>query len=1235
MNKADKTEELQRLMNERILLLDGAAGTWFQGQDLTEEDYRGERFASHSKDLKGNHEALNLMRPDVVAAQHQAFLEAGSDILETNTFNATSVAQSEYGFENLVHEINCEAAKIARGAITKFYHDHPNQELEKPRFVAGVLGPTGKTLSLSPRVSDPGYRDIRFEQLAQAYLEAAQGLVEGGVDLFLIETAFDGLNAKAAIYALEQLYEQQGRRWPLMISGTITDASGRTLIGQTPEAFWVSVSHAQPLTIGLNCALGAKDLVPHIRSLSQATAGVSVHPNAGLPDEEGQYDDSPELMAQVIGRMADEGLVNIVGGCCGTTPEHIRQIAQRVAPCSPRKIPVHGSHTQLSGLETLVIDDDSLFINVGERTNVSGSRKFARLIREKQYDEAVEIARQQVENGAQIVDVNVDDALLEAPEEMERFLNLLMAEPDVARVPIMIDSSEKTALEAGLRCIGGKGVVNSLSLKEGEQAFLEQAAMVRRYGAAVVVMAFDEKGQADTRERKVEIGRRAVQLLTQEAGFPPQDIILDLNVFAVATGISEHSRYALDFIEAVGILSKELPGVRYSGGISNVSFSFRGNNTVREAMHAVFLYYAIQAGLTMGIVNAGQLAVYDEIDPLLRERVEDVILARKEDADDRLLDVAENFAGRTTAAAEDLQWREQDAAGRLGHALVKGLAGWVEEDALEAYHSLGSALSVIEGPLMAGMDRVGSLFGDGKMFLPQVVKSARVMKKAVGVLQPFLDQAEGQGLGGRIVMATVQGDVHDIGKNIVGVVLQCNGFDVEDLGVMVPPEQILERAETWGADAIGLSGLITPSLEQMGRVATMMEERGWTIPLLIGGATTSAMHTALKLAPLYSGPVVHVKDASLAPQVVTTLLDPERRKTEVQRIRQEQERLREQKNKRVSGREHLQLAQAQEKKWLPEGGWSRQHQLPTPAKTGITVFESIPLEDIIPLIDWRFFLYAWDIDGAYPAVLDHPEKGEAAKRLIADAKAQLERLKAAGIGGAAAVAGIFPAASRGDDILIYTDESRQTVQCVLPQLRQSGRKKDIPYYLSQADWMAPEGSGVQDWLGFAVATGGVGAEEALLERKRVNDDYGALVLQSLFDRIGEAASEWVHREMRTRVWGSSPEENLTPESIIAGNYDGIRPAPGYPPCPDHTVKRDIFALLGVTEAIGVTLTESTMMHPAASVCAYVFCRPGISYFSVGRLTLEQVEDYAQRRGMTRSEAEGWLAQFLSYDASNA
>lgn len=1223
----DCTSEINTLMENRILVLDGAAGTWFQGKNLCEEDYRGERFANHPKNLYGNHDILNLVKPRLVQDLHRDFLLAGSDIIETNTFNSTDISQADYATEKFVYEMNKRGAEIAREAINEFLKEGGTE----PRFVAGAIGPTSKTLSLSPKVEDPGYREVNFDQMAQMYKNAAKGLIEGGADILLIETIFDALNAKAAIYGIFNLFEEYQRKWPIMISGTITDASGRTLTGQTPEAFLYSVAHANPISIGFNCALGADDLVPHIRTLAKvADVPISVHPNAGLPNDEGQYDHSPEHMAKVIGTMASEGLVNIVGGCCGTRAEHITQIKKRIDSEKP-----HNWHktdtnpvTRLSGLEPLLIDSESLFVNVGERTNISGSRKFARLIREKNYEEAVSIACEQVLNGAQIVDVNVDDALLDASEEMTQFLNLLMAEPDVARVPIMVDSSRPEALFAGLKCLQGRGIVNSLSLKAGEEEFIRQAIEVKRFGAAVIVMAFDEEGQADNYHKKVSIGKRAAELLMSKADYAPQDIILDLNVFAVATGIPEHSQYAKDFIEAVRTLKEEMPGLRFSGGISNVSFSFRGNDAIREAMHAVFLYHGIVAGLTMGIVNAGQLGIYDEVDPELKDRVEDVILARHEKADDSLLDIAESYAGRGKTTSQDLSWREDSVETRLTHALVKGIPGWIEQDVEEARQSLNNPLSVIEGPLMAGMNRVGELFGSGKMFLPQVVKSARVMKKAVAVLQPYLEeQKTSEDTRGRVLLATVQGDVHDIGKNIVGVVLQCNGYDVEDLGVMVPSETIISRAEEISAHIVGLSGLITPSLDEMVRVATDMEGLGWTRPLLIGGATTSEVYTALKIAPAYKGPVIHVKDASLAPVVVSSLMDNAASEQFIRENAERQEGLRYNKTKRIEEKIYLPLEEVRAKPWLPPGGWSIENQLTEPLFCGVKVFNNIPLNEVIPLIDWSFFLKAWDFEGKYPAILEHPERGEQAGVLLKDARSWLERIQAGSLIQAAAVVGIFPAQSKGDNIQIY-DENGNILH-VLPQMRQTGLKKKTPYYLSQADWIAPEDSGVKDWIGLFAATGGLGVKEAVAAREASGDDYGALLIKTLADRIGEAASEWLHHQVRSKLWGFAPHEDRDPSRILSGNYDGVRPAPGYPPCPDHTIKKDFFDILGVEDAIGITLTESSMMDPPASVCAYIFGRPNIDYFSVGRITEEQLRDYANRRNMSRDEAARWLGAFLA------
>ncbi|OQX29042.1 MAG: methionine synthase [Spirochaeta sp. LUC14_002_19_P3] len=1228
----DRTGELKALLEQRILILDGAAGTWYQSKKLQEADYRGTRFKDHPKPLMGNHDMLSLTRPDLVEELHLNFLRAGADIIETNTFNSTLISQAEYGTEALAYELNHSGAQIARRAIDTFLAEGG----KGPRFAAGAIGPTSKTLSISPRIENPGYRELNFDQMRDAYREAARGLIDGGADILLIETIFDTLNAKAAIHAILDLFNHYVSRLPLMISGTITDASGRTLTGQTPEAFWHSVSHARPFSVGLNCALGADDLVPHIRALAKvADAPISVYPNAGLPDEEGNYTHSPARMAEVIGAMAAEGLINIAGGCCGTTAEHIKAIREKMAASAPRslaKAKKSAAETRLCGLEPLLINTDSLFVNVGERTNISGSRKFARLIREKKYEEAVEIARDQVENGAQMVDVNVDDAMLDAPEEMTSFLNLLMAEPDVARVPIMIDSSRPEALFAGLKCIQGRGVVNSLSLKEGEEEFLRMARDVQRFGAAIVVMAFDEEGQADSYARKVSIGRRAVKLLVEKAQYAPEDIILDLNVFAVATGIPEHDGYAKDFIEAVKTLKKELPGVRFSGGISNVSFSFRGNNAVREAMHAVFLYHAIAAGLTMGIVNAGQLEIYDEVDAELRERVEDVILARREDAGERLLDIAETYVGGGKASAEDLAWRDAPVDERLTYSLVKGITGWVNEDVEEARLALNDPLAVIEGPLMKGMNRVGELFGSGKMFLPQVVKSARVMKKAVGILQPYIEENKSSRESrGRILLATVKGDVHDIGKNIVAVVLQCSGFFVEDMGVMVPTEDIISRAEAISADIVGLSGLITPSLDEMAAAAKAMETRGWKRPLMVGGATTSEVHTALKIAPGYSSAVVHVKDASLAPAIAAALTDTAASGRFTSNLKEKQERLRQNKSGRIADKVYLSLAEAREKPWLPPGGWSPASQLPRPEFLGVNVFNNIPMAEVIPLIDWSYFFRAWEFNGKYPELLEHPQTGPEANKLFKDAQGWLDRIQAGGLLKAAAVVGLFPARSRGDDILLYQQEGDTQPFKVLPQMRQTGKKEHTPYYLSQADWLAPEGSGIQDWVGIFAATGGIGESETVAAREAAGDNYGALVIKTLADRIGEAAAEWLHHRIRTQLWGYAPNEDANPERILKGGYEGIRPAPGYPPCPDHTIKRDFFEILSPEKNIGVSLTESSMMVPPASVCAYIFARPGIEYFSVGRLTEDQLIDYAARRGMSKQEAERWLGAFLAYE----
>jgi 5-methyltetrahydrofolate--homocysteine methyltransferase len=1224
---ADRILRLQALLAERILLLDGAMGTMIQAHRLSEADYRGERFRDWPRDLKGNNDLLVLTRPEIIRGIHAAYLEAGADIIETNTFNATAVSMADYGMEGLVHEINVAAARLAREVADEYEARDP----AKPRFVAGVLGPTNRTATLSPDVNDPGYRNITFDDLVAAYGEAVAGLVEGGVDLILIETIFDTLNAKAAVFAVQAYFDRIGRRLPIMISGTITDESGRTLTGQTVEAFLNSLRHAEPLSIGFNCALGADKLRPHVEELAhKAEMFVSAHPNAGLPNplSETGYDETPEHLAKEIRAWAEDGILNIVGGCCGTTPAHIRAVAEAIRGLPPRRIPKVPPMLRLSGLEALNIGEGSLFVNIGERTNVTGSRLFARLILNGEYDKALDVARQQVENGAQIIDVNMDEAMLDSEAAMVRFLNLVAAEPDIARVPVMIDSSKWSVIEAGLKCIQGKGIVNSISLKEGEEAFLARARLARRYGAAVVVMAFDEQGQADTFQRKIDICQRAYRLLTAD-GFPPEDIIFDPNIFAVATGIEEHNNYAVDFIEATRWIKQNLPYAKVSGGISNVSFSFRGNEPVREAIHTCFLYHAIRAGLDMGIVNAGQLGVYEELDPELRERVEDVLLNRRPDATERLVEFAERFKGQSREQVEDLSWRALPVEERLTHALVKGITTYIVEDTEEARRKYERPLQVIEGPLMAGMQVVGDLFGAGKMFLPQVVKSARVMKQAVAHLIPYIE-AEKAASGasqakGRIVLATVKGDVHDIGKNIVGVVLQCNNYEVIDLGVMVPAAKILDTARETQADIVGLSGLITPSLEEMASVAKEMERLGFTIPLLIGGATTSLAHTAVKIAPNYSGPVVYVKDASRAVGVCTSLLSAELRQDYVAKVRADYEQVRQ---RHLAKGEHTRLIPlaAARANALPTD-WAH-YRPPVPKQLGRLVFRDYPLEEIARYIDWTPFFQTWDLHGRFPKILDDAVVGEEARKLYQDAQGMLAGIIQGKWLTANAVIGLFPANAVGDDIEIYTDEGRSQVAMVHHTLRQQQEKPADRFNLSLADFIAPKSTGVPDYLGAFVVTAGIGIEEKLAEFEARHDDYQAILLKALADRLAEAFAELMHARVRREFWGYAPEESLSNEDLIAEKYRGIRPAPGYPACPDHTEKGPLFTLLEAPEAAGVRLTESYAMWPAAAVSGFYFSHPQARYFAVGKIGRDQLEDYARRKGWDLATAEYWLAPLL-------
>ncbi len=1214
------------LLDDRILILDGAMGTMIQAQRLDEADFRGERFKAHPRDLKGNNDLLALTQPHIIRGIHEAYLDAGADIVETNTFNSTSISMADYGVEDVVYELNVAAARLAREAA-----DAVEGRSGTPRFVAGVLGPTNRTASISPDVEDPGFRNVTFAELVEAYNEAAKGLLDGGADLLLVETVFDTLNCKAALFAIDELLAERAVDVPLMISGTITDASGRTLSGQTTEAFWNSVSSARPLTIGLNCALGAEQLRPYLEELSRvAPSCVSTHPNAGLPNQLGEYDETPESMAGQIREFAEAGFVNLVGGCCGTTPEHIRAIAEAVRGLQRRRVPDIDIACRLSGLEPVTISKESLFVNIGERTNVTGSKRFADLILAGDYDTALSVARQQIENGAQIIDVNMDEAMLDSEEAMTTFLRLVASEPDISVVPIMIDSSKFSVIEAGLRCVQGKGIVNSISLKEGEDAFLEQARLVRRYGAAVVVMAFDEQGQADTKQRKVEICRRSYELLVDRAAFPPQDIIFDPNIFAVATGLEEHNNYAVDFIEATREIKQTLPHCLVSGGVSNISFSFRGNNAVREAIHSVFLFHAIKAGLDMGIVNAGQLAVYEDIPPELLERVEDVILNRRDDATERLLDIAATVQGQGKTRKIDTAWREKSVGERLSHALVAGISDFIVEDTEEARLAADKPLDVIEGPLMAGMDVVGDLFGAGKMFLPQVVKSARVMKKAVAHLVPFIEEEKersgGQSSKGRILLATVKGDVHDIGKNIVAVVLQCNNYEVINMGVMVPCDSILKTAKENGVDVIGLSGLITPSLEEMSHVASEMERNGFAVPLLIGGATTSQVHTAVKIEPNYSGTTVYVPDASRSVTVVGNLLSEAHSESFTAGLRAQYADIRERRGQSARATKRISIEDARANAF--EGAWETTPPV-EPARPGLHVFEDYDLAELTGFIDWTPFFQTWELSGRYPKILEDPEVGQAASSLFSDAKRLLERIVAEKLLTARAVFGLFPANSVGDDVEIYTDESRSEVDTTVFFLRQQLAKTGSDADLCLADFVAPKSTGISDYIGAFAVSAGIGIEPALEAFEAEHDDYSSIMLKALADRLAEAFAERLHERVRKEFWGYAADEDLSNEDLIRERYQGIRPAPGYPACPDHSIKKQLFELLDAEKKIGVHLTEGFAMHPAASVAGYYLAHPQARYFGVGKIGRDQVEDYARRRGVDTSVAERWLAASLA------
>ena len=1219
---------LEALLATRIVILDGAMGTMVQAHRLDEGDYRGQRFADSTRDLKGNHDLLSITRPDVIGGIHRQFLEAGADVIETNTFNSSAPSLADYGLESCVHELNLASARLARSVA-----DDVTAQTGQQRFVAGVIGPTSRTASISPEVNDPGFRNISFDELVATYMDAVRALLEGGADFILVETIFDTLNAKAGLYAIAAVGEALELRIPVMVSGTITDASGRTLSGQTPEAFWNSLRHIDPFVVGLNCALGAKDLRPHVSELSRvAGTHVSVHPNAGLPNAFGGYDDTPAAMAAVLGEFASAGLLNMVGGCCGTTPAHIAAIREAVSRHPPRKVPTPEIKLRLSGLEPCNIGADSLFVNVGERANVAGSAQFRKLIIAGDYAAALAVARQQVENGAQIIDVNMDEGMLDSVAAMDRFLKIAATEPDIARVPVMIDSSRWSVIETGLKCVQGKPVVNSISLKEGEEPFLHQAREIRRHGAAVVVMAFDEQGQADTALRKLSICARCYRLLTEQVGFPAEDIIFDPNIFAVATGIEEHNDYGVAFIEATRQIKATLPHALVSGGVSNVSFSFRGNDAVREAMHSAFLYHAIQAGMDMGIVNAGQLSIYEQIQPELKAAVEDVILNRRPDATDRLLELAARFrdVGAGVAKQVDQEWRQLPPGQRLSHALVKGIDEFIVADTEEARLLAQRPLDVIEGPLMDGMNVVGDLFGSGKMFLPQVVKSARVMKKAVAHLVPYIEAAQSGAprKAGKIVMATVKGDVHDIGKNIVSVVLQCNNFEVIDLGVMVPCERVLETARREKADMIGLSGLITPSLEEMVQVAKEMKRQNFTLPLLIGGATTSPAHTSVKIDPEYDGPVVYVKDASRAVGVAQKLASTADRPAYVASVKEDARVRRERHGRRTEASPQLSIADARRNRIALQ--WTLPPAAPT--FTGVRVLDDIPLATLVPYIDWMPLFNAYEFRGTFPAILDDEIVGEASRDLYADAQKMLSRIVAGKWLTARAVFGFFPANRVGDDdIAIYADEQRSGPVATLHHLRQQKPLADQLPNACLADFVAPQDSGLRDYVGAFVVTAGLGIEPHVAAFERDLDDYSSILLKALADRLAEACAEYLHADVRRVHWGYATEETLNSEQLVAEAYRGIRPAPGYPACPDHTEKATLWKLLDVEKTIGVQLTESFVMMPAASVSGFYYAHPESRYFGVGRIGRDQVEDYARRKGLSLATAERWLSSNLAYD----
>jgi 5-methyltetrahydrofolate--homocysteine methyltransferase len=1223
--------DIRKELENRILIIDGAMGTMIQRYQLSEKDFRGERFLEHGTDLQGNNDLLNITRPDIIQAIHREYLEAGADIIETNTFSTQRISLADYNLEELAYELSYEGARLASEVVKEYKLKHPDS---KPKFVAGAIGPTNRTASISPDVNDPGFRAVSFDDLAEAYYDQVRGLVDGGSDVLLVETIFDTLNAKAALFAIKRYAEESGIDLPIMISGTITDASGRTLSGQTVEAFWNSIRHANLLSVGLNCALGAKEMRPHIEELAEkADVFTSAYPNAGLPNEFGAYDEQPHETSHLVEDFMQSGFVNIVGGCCGTTPEHIKCIAEKAAKYPPRKVPLQEPYLRLSGLEAVTITPESVFANIGERTNITGSPKFSKLILSGDYEAALTVARQQVEGGAQIIDVNMDEGMLDSEAAMTKFLNLIASEPDISKLPIMVDSSKWTVIEAGLKCLQGKGIVNSISLKEGEEKFRELARKIMQYGAAVVVMAFDEQGQADNLERRKEICARSYRILVDEVGFPPQDIIFDPNILTVATGLEEHNNYAVDFIEATRWIKQSLPLAKVSGGVSNISFSFRGNNVVREAMHSAFLYHAIQAGLDMGIVNAGMLEVYAEIPKDLLERVEDVLLNRREDATERLVDFAESVKSKGKEIVRDEAWRSGTVQERLSHALVKGIIEYLDEDVEEARLQYSKTLEVIEGPLMDGMGIVGDLFGAGKMFLPQVVKSARVMKKAVAYLLPFIEaekisnpDASDRKNAGKILMATVKGDVHDIGKNIVGVVLACNNFEVIDLGVMVPAQRIIEEAKKHQVDIIGLSGLITPSLDEMVHFAKEMERDGFTIPLIIGGATTSRIHAAVKVAPNYSGPAIHVLDASRSVTVCSSLMNQDSRDEYISNIKEEYTKAREAHLNKKSDKRYLPIENARASRFQ----FDASQIAPPPTFLGTKVFADFPLEDLVPYIDWSPFFHTWELRGSYPKIFDDQYVGVEARKIFDDAQILLQKIIQDKSLIARGVIGFWPANSVGDDIELYTDDSRTEVLTRIHTLRQQAEKaKDEPYY-ALSDFIAPKESGLKDyWGGFAV-TSGIGCDELVAKFEKDFDDYNSIMVKAIADRLAEAFAEKMHELVRTTYWAYAANENLSNSDLIKEKYQGIRPAPGYPACPEHTEKWTLFTILEAEKNTGLHLTDSLAMYPTAAVSGFYFAHPQSKYFGLGKIGKDQVEDYAQRKNMSLEEAERWLGPNLGY-----